>query len=123
MKSDAKKRVAGPEHVRNETVCVAVGYDVTAPVPFGDAAKDEVDSFISGESAAVFVVFDAEVFINVVGRSTPVCADASFDSDRLTFRETVSHASVTDSGGIIDTSGIPLYKSLHLTFALHQLFL
>ena len=115
VKKEGVRTVVGPQQVWNETVCLENGCVVRASVPFGDLGKEEVDSF--RESAAVFFVVDAEKFIVVVGKSTQ---SRSFflNSNSFTFTETVSHAFVRDSAGIIDTSGLSLHKSLYLTFAL-----
>ena len=45
--------------------------------------------------------------------------NAGFEYKRLTFRETVRHAFVHNSGGVVDTSGLALFKFLyHLHSAL-----
>ena len=79
-----------------------------APVPTGDVGKDADDLSISGENAAVIDVVGAEKFLDVVGSSTPVHANAGFDYEGFTFREAVSHAFVQNSGGVVDTSGLHL---------------
>ena len=114
-KDSGVKRVAGPEQVRNGSVCVATSCVVGAPVLNGDASKDGDDSPITQESAAVLEVVDSDEYAFVVGSSTPVRANAGFESERFNFREALSHAFVTDTGGVLDTSGLALRRLLSLT--------
>ena len=90
-----------------------------APVFSGDLGKVWDDLPISRENVAVVDVVGAEKYVDVVGGSTPVRANAGFEYEGLTFREAVSHAFVHNSGGVVSTSGLPLYKFLsHLHSAL-----
>ena len=67
---------------------------------------------ISFENSAVVYVVGAEKYVGVVGGGTPVRANASFEYEGLTFKEAVSHGFAQDSGGVVNTSGLPLYKFL-----------
>ena len=61
---------------------------------------------------------EADEHVDVLGSSTPVHGGA--DSERFTFRESVNHAYMQDSGGVLDTSGLPLFSffNSHLHSAL-----
>ena len=52
-------------------------------------------------------VDEADEYVDVVGSSTSV--HGGVESERFTFRESVSHASFQDSGGVPGTSGLPLF--------------
>ena len=64
---------------------------------------------MSRENAAVVVVVGAQEYVEVVGSSTPVRTNASFESEGFTFREAVKHAIVQESGGVVVTSGLSLH--------------
>ena len=57
------------------------------------------------KSAAVYVD-EAEIYVDVVGRSTPV--QCGVESEGLTFRESMSHAFLQDSGGVPQPSSLSL---------------
>ena len=74
-----------------------------------------------GECAAI-TVDEADEYVDVVGSSTPVHSD--MESEGFTFRESVSYAFLKNLGGVLDTSGLPLFKFLIiLIFTLLLLFL
>ena len=111
-KLSAHLRVSLSSSLLELASCVA-----RALVLSGDLGNDWDDLPISRKNAAVVDVVGADRSVDVVGSSTPVRANAGFGSEEITFRETVNHAFVQDSGGVVDTSGLPLYKSL---FHLHS---
>ena len=63
----------------------------------------------------VIEVVDAEEYAFVVGSSIPVRATTGYESERFNFREALSHAIAADSGGVIDSSDIPLRRFRSLT--------
>ena len=82
-----------------------------APVPSGDAGKGADDVPMSRENAAVVDIVGAEEYVDVVGSSSPVLVNAGLESKGFTFREAVSRSSLRSvqvSGGVLDTSGLPL---------------
>ena len=81
-----------------------------APVPNVYIGKDGDDLPISSKNAAVVDVVGAEKYVDVVGGSTPIRANAGFVYEELTFREAVSHAFAQDPSGVFDTSGLPLFR-------------
>ena len=80
------------------------------PILSVDVDKDEDDLPICIENAAVIDVVGAENYVDVVGSSTPVHANAGLQYRGFTFREAVNHAFVQESGVVVDTSSLPLYK-------------
>ena len=50
--------------------------------------------------------------MDVIGSSTPIRVNAGVESKGFTFRETVTHASVQDSRGVVDTSRSLSYRFL-----------
>ena len=87
-----------------------------APVASVDEGKDADDLPIFSENAAVVDVVGAEKYVDVVGGSTPVRANAGIEYEGFTFRKAVGHAFVQDSGGVVDTSGLPIYEFVSLFF-------
>ena len=60
-----------------------------------------------GECAAI-TADEADEHVDVVWSSTPVHSDV--ESEGFTFRESVSYAFLKNLGGVLDTSGLPLFK-------------
>ena len=109
------RRVQLPGHLRVSLSFLLLDLascDARAPVPSRDAGNDGDDLSMSRENAAVVDVVGVGKYVDVVGSSTPVRANAGFEYEMVTFREAVSHALVQDSGGVVDTSGLLLYKFL-----------
>ena len=59
-----------------------------------------------GECAAI-TADGADEYVDVVGNSTPVLGGV--ESEKFTFRDSVSHAFLKDSSGVLVTSGLPLF--------------
>ena len=59
-----------------------------------------------GERAAI-TADEADESVEVVGNSTPVHSD--MESEGFTFRESVSYVFSKNLGGVLDTSGLPLF--------------
>ena len=106
QRSEEKVSLENPESVRIETECVAPDVGVQSSVVCRDFIKAGGKRPMPGECAAI-TVDEAEEYVDVVGSSTPVHGGADFEM--FTFRESVSHASLHDSGGVLDTSGLPLF--------------
>ena len=56
---------------------------------------------------ATINVGDADEDVDVVGSTTPVHSD--MESEGFTFRVSVSYAFLKNLGGVLDTSGLPLF--------------
>ena len=63
-----------------------------------------------GECAAI-TADEADEHVDVVGSSNQV--HGGVDSERITFRESVSYAFLQDSDGVLDTSCLPLLNNLN----------
>ena len=117
-RSEAEARLVNPVSVQNETVCDAAGVNVRSSAPFGDVSKDGGDLPIPREGAVIHVV-EAEEYVAVLGSSTPVRCDE--ESEGFTFRESVRHVFLRDSGGVLDTSGLflcrILFQLIFITFS------
>ena len=59
-----------------------------------------------GECATI-IVDEADEYVDVVGSTTPVHSDV--ESEGFTFRESISYAFLKNLGGVLDTSGLPLF--------------
>ena len=120
QRSEEEARLENPESVRIETTCVAADLGVESSVFCRDFIKAGGKRPMPGECGAI-TAYEAAESVDV-GSSTPVHSD--MESEGFTFRESVSHAFSKDSGGVPDTSGIPLLKFwINLIFTLLQLFL
>ena len=75
-------------------------------------SKDGDDVPMTREKTAVVDIAGVEEYVDVVGSSTPVRANDGVEYEGFTFREAVSHVFVQDLSGVVDTSGLPLYKFL-----------
>ena len=96
-----------PESVRIASACAAAELGVQLSVLYRDLSKAGGRGPMPGERAAI-TVDEADEYVDVVGSSTPV--HGGVDSEKFTFRESVSHAFLQDSGGVFDNSGLPLFK-------------
>ena len=92
-----------------ETACVAVGLVLQSSVVGRDFIKAGGKHPMPRECAAVTAV-EADDYVDVVGSSTPVHSDMEYEG--FTFRESVIYAFLKNLGGVLDTSGLPLLKSL-----------
>ena len=105
-RSEEKARFENPESVRIETACVAADLGVQLSIVCGDFIKHGYTRPMSGKWAAI-TAFEADEYVDPVGSSTPVISDT--ESEVFTFRESVSDAFVKNLGGVLDTSGLPLF--------------
>ena len=105
QRSAEKSRLENLESVRIENACVAADLGVQSSVVCRDFIKAGSKRLMPGECAAI-TADEADEYVGVVGSTTTVHSD--MESERFTFRESVSHAFLQDSGGIPDTSGIAL---------------
>ena len=116
QRSEEKARLESPESVRIETECVAADLGVQSSVFCRDFIQTGGKSPMPGECAAI-TADEADEYVDVVGSSTPVIGGV--DSERFTFRESVSYAFLQDSDGVLNTSGFPSFKfSFNLIFTL-----
>ena len=83
-----------PESVRIETECVAADVGVQSSVVCRDFIKAGGKRPMPGECAAI-TADGADEYVDVVGSSTP--KNGGVDSERFTFRESVSYAFLQDS--------------------------
>ena len=60
-----------------------------------------------GKGAAI-TADEADEYVDVVRSGTSVHSD--MEPEWFTFRKSVSHAFLKDLGGVLDTSGLPLFK-------------
>ena len=104
-RSEKKSRLENPESVSLETGCVAADLGVRLSVLCRYLCKAGGKRPLPGECAAI-TVDEADEYVDVAVSSTPVNGGA--DSEMFTFRGSVSHASLRDSSGVLDTSGLPL---------------
>ena len=105
-RSEDEARVARPQPVRNEPVCIASITIAWPSVPCGDVSKD-------GEVGIAVDVVKVEDYVDVAGSSTPV--QCGVESEGFTFRESVKVTFVRDSGGF---SGLPMRKVCLISFTL-----
>ena len=96
-----------PESIRVESSCAAAILGVQPSVVCRDFIKAGGKRPMPGECAAI-TADETDEYVNVVGSSTPVHGGA--DSEKFTFTESVNHAYLQDSGGVLDTSGLPLFS-------------
>ena len=61
---------------------------------------------------ATMTADEADEYVDVVGSSTPVHSD--IESEGFTFRKSLIYAFLKNLGGVLDTSGLPLLKSLNI---------
>ena len=95
-----------PELVSLEIACVAADLGVQSSAVCKNFVKAGGKLPMPGERAAI-TVDEADEHVDVVGSSTLTHGGA--DSEMFTFREFASHASLQDSSGVLDTSGLPLF--------------
>ena len=114
-RSDEGASLENPESIRVESACAAAILGVQPSVVCRDFFKAEVKRLMAGDCAAI-TVDEADEYVDVVGSSTPVHDGA--DSEKFIFRESVNHAYLHGSGGVLDTSGIPLISFFNLIFFL-----
>ena len=95
-RSDEEASLENPESVRFETACAAAILGVQPSVVCRDFIKAAVKRPMPGECAAITVV-EVDEYVDVVGSSTPV--HGGVGSERWDLQ---------DSGGVLDTSGLPL---------------
>ena len=105
-RSEGKSRLENLESVPNENACVAAALGVQWSVICRDFIKAGGKSPMPGECATITVDV-ADEYVDVVGSSTPVHSD--MESEGFTFRESVSYAFLKNLGGVLDTSGLPLF--------------
>ena len=72
-------------------------------------SRDGYDRRMPDESAAVDVG-EAEVYVDAVGISAPIYSGV--ESEGFIFKESVSHAIMRDSSGVVETSDFPMFKFL-----------
>ena len=104
--SVGKSRLKNPESVRIENACVAAVLGVQWSVVCRDFIKAGGKRPMPGECATI-TVDEVDEYVDVVGSSTPVHSD--MESEGFTFRESVSYAFLKNLGGVLDTSGLPLF--------------
>ena len=104
---EEEARLENPESVSLETACVAADLGVQSSVFCRDFIKDGDKHPMPGECAAI-TVDEADEYMDVVGSSTP--AHGGVESEMFTSRESVSHAFLQESGGVLDFSSLPLFK-------------
>ena len=120
-RSEEKAMFENPESVRIETACVAADLCVQSSAVCRDFIKDGDKRPMPAECATITAV-EAGEYVDVVGSSTTMHSD--MESEGFTFIKSVSHAFLKDLGGVLDTSGLPLFKfSTNLIFTLLQLSL
>ena len=105
-RSERKTRLENLESVRIENACVAADLGVQWSVVCRDFIKAGGKRPMTEECATITVV-EADEHVDVVGSSTPVHSD--MESEGFTFRESVSYAFLKNLGGVLDTSGLPLF--------------
>ena len=106
QRSEEKSRLENPESVRIETACVAAVLGVQSSVVCIVFIKTGGKRPMPGERAAI-TIDEADEYVDVVGSSTPVLGGV--DSERFTFKESVNHDFLQDSGGFFYFSGLPLF--------------
>ena len=94
------------ESVRIENACVAADLDVQWSVVCRDFIKAGGKRPMPGECATI-AVDEADEYVDVFGKSTPVHSD--MESEGFTLRESVSYAFLKNLGGVVDTFGLPLF--------------
>ena len=105
-RSEGKSRLENLESVRIEKACVAADLGVQWSVVCRDFIKAGGKRPMPGE-CATFTVDEADEYVNVVESSTPMRSD--MESEGFTFRESMSNAFLKNLGGVLDTSGLPLF--------------
>ena len=109
QRSEEKARLENPESVRIEIESVAADVGVQSSVVCRDFIKAGGKRPTPGECATI-TADEVDEYVDVVGSSTPVHSD--IESEGFPFRESMSHAFLKNSGGVLDTSGLPLLKIL-----------
>ena len=104
--SDGKSRLEKLESVRIKNACVVADLGVQRSVVCRDFIKAGGKCPMPGESATI-TVYEADEYVDVAGSSTPVHSD--MESEGFTFRKSVSYAFLKNLGGVLDTSGLPLF--------------
>ena len=104
--SEGKSRLENLESVRIQNACVAADLGVQWSVVCRDFIKAGGKRPMPGQCATI-TVDEADEYADVVGSSTPVHSD--MESEGFTFRESVSYAFLKNLGGVLDTSGLPLF--------------
>ena len=103
--SEEEERKASPEQHRNETACVAVIYIVRSCVPFGHVGKDGNDLPKPEKIVVLIDIVEREEYVDVVGSSSTV--RAGVESEGFTFKKLWTRL-LSESGGVVDTSGFLL---------------
>ena len=103
---EEEARLENPESVSLERACVAANLGVQSSVFCRDFSKAGEKPPMPRGSAAISVD-EADEYVDVVGSSTPVHGGA--ESERFSFRDSVSHVFLKDSSGVFDTSGLTLF--------------
>ena len=106
QRSAEKARLENLESVPIENVCVAADLGVQWSLVCRDFIKAGGKCAKTGECAAI-TVDEADEYVDVVGSSTPVHSD--MESEGFIFTESVSYALLKNLGGVLDTSGFPLF--------------
>ena len=103
---EGKSRLENLVSVRIENACVAADLGVHWCFVCRDFIKAGGKRPMPEECATI-TVDKADEYVYVVGSSTPVHSD--IESEGFTFRESVSYAFLKNLGGVLDTSGLPLF--------------
>ena len=106
MRSEGKSRLENLESVGIENACIAADLGVQWSVVCRDFIKAGGERPMTGECTTI-TVDKADEYVDVVGSSTPSYSD--MESERFTFRGSVSYAFLKNLGGVLDTSGLPLF--------------
>ena len=106
QRNTEKARLENLESVRFEKACVAADLGVQWFVVCRDFIKAGAKRHVPGECATI-TADEADEYMDVVGSSTPVHID--MEPEGFTFRKSVSYAFVKNLGGVLDSSGLPLF--------------
>ena len=106
QRNTEKARLENLESVRFEKACVAADLGVQWSVVCRDFIKAGGKRHVPGECATI-TADEADEYMDVVGSSTPVHID--MEPEGFTFRKSVSYAFVKNLGGVLDSSGLPLF--------------
>ena len=105
-RSEEKASFENPELVSLETACVAAVSGVQSSVVCRNFIKDSDKRPMPRECTAI-TADEAHEYVDVVGSSTPVLS--VMESGGFIFRQSVSSPFLKDLGGVLDTSGLPLF--------------
>ena len=112
-RSAEEARLANPESKRNENVCVAATVVVDA-----SKAGDALPMLREGQS---ITAYEAEEYVDLVWSSSPVRGGMEPEGSPS---ESVSNVFPRNTGGFLDTAGLPLCKfSFQPVFTLLEFFL